>query len=239
MQYPIYINSFNRLDSLRALVQQCARLIDVGLITIVDNASTHPGLRQWFADGMPLHTPRPVQIRLLQLPSNHGPRGALGHVDPTEPYYVLTDPDLDISGCPDDLLLWLRRGLDDYPGYVKAGPSIRLDDIPKGFPFYDRVIREEGKYWERRIGDWYDAAIDTTFAMCRGRTPFAYAPALRGLPPYQMRHVPYYATPETISDEELYYIRNLPKTHKGGLVWSTLLQDSGLFDAALEKKEPR
>lgn len=218
----IYINSFNRLSYLQNSVTQLREMKDVEEIVIVDNDSGYPPLLEYL---------NKTDVRVVRMGRNAGPRGAFDYArmelrpDETK-CFATTDPDLDFADCPKDLLSKCMRMLDAAPTFTKVGPSIRLDDIPKEFPWYDRVMSvERGNQTKLLNDEWYNSAIDTTFAVYRTNAAFAYYPALRACAPYQVRHLPYYFKPGELTDEDIWYTNNLPQTFKHGLYWSTLMQD--------------
>lgn len=224
----VYINSFNRLTWLRDLVHEVCRLEGLGRIVIVDNASTYEPLLAWLEEMQVEDN----DVKVVHRGSNGGPRGAFreAYQDPA-PFYVVTDPDMDLSECPDNLLYVLREGLLANPDMTKTGPSIRIDDIPDANPFKQRILEIEAPFWKTRRNDWwYEAETDTTFALYRRGEPFRYGPSLRAPAPYRVRHMTNYYTQGTLTAEDWYYVNNLPPMHKSGLYWSTLIQDnSSLF----------
>jgi hypothetical protein len=75
----------------------------------------------------------------------------------------------------------------------------------------------EKKYWERQRdkNGFYLSEIDTTFALYDRNREYKDFPqgddffrAVRSPLPYTAKHLPWYNTPENISDEELYYIKS-------------------------------
>jgi hypothetical protein len=114
-------------------------------------------------------------------------------------YYVVTDSDLDLSGIPLDVLDVLRAGLERYPQVHKAGLSLEINDVPADTLNLDW----ERSLWTRRIDDlWFDALVDTTFAMYRRGAGWA-GNGMRSDRPYTARHVPWY---RKMDEEERYYM---------------------------------
>ncbi len=222
MKIPVYINSFNRLSYLEGILKELERFDALGPITVVDQASTYPPLQEWLSQRK--------DFRLIRMRENHGPRGVFAGLERHNfgcPFYIVSDPDLDFSQCPADLIPRLVGVMQANPEIVKAGPSIRLDDIPTSVPFYDRIMLDEGVHYREWFSpEWWKAAIDTTFAIYRFGEPFLYSPALRAAAPYHVRHLPYYHVPANLTDEDRWYIENLPAKHKGALYFSTMQQDS-------------
>jgi len=208
---PVYVTAFNSLTFTRGLVDWLLRCEGARPI-VVDNASTYPPLLEWYER---------CPVEVIRRPENGGPRAAWQHVDLSAgPFYAVTDCDLDLSACPLDLLQRCVAGLEKYPAYCKAGPSLEVDDLPERSPLTKEVREVEGRYWVKQLdADWWDALIDTTFAVYRGgESPCTYGPALRAERPYTARHLPWYTIPGAESAEEAYYLRHLE--FQSGLYWS-------------------
>lgn len=212
---PVYITTFNRLTTTRAMVEWVESTPFARPI-IVDNGSTYKPLLRWYKK-------EPCEI--LRGP-NKGPRSAWHYINRSvlwSSHYVVTDGDLDLSGCPTDMIGYLIDGLESNPEYCKCGPGLEIGDLPDGYPLKHEVIHEESKFWQKRVGPFFDAIIDTTFSVYKAHTPVCtYGPALRADYPYVARHVPWYIVPGTESKEEKYYHQFLQ--HEPGLRWSPALK---------------
>lgn len=210
---PIIINNFNRLVWVQSMLEKIAEIPDCYPL-IVDNASSYEPLLEWYET-------RPCEI--IRQPGN------IGHLGPwsqgiVEKYgkegYVVTDPDLDISGVPTDVLEVLGEGLKRYQHVVKAGLSLEIEDLP------DSPLGNEAKAWERQFWrcandgkKFYFAALDTTFALYRGNylhhNPM-FLSGLRAFRPYTARHLPWYMTKENITEEERFYKEHSATTSHWG-----------------------
>ncbi len=131
--------------------------------------------------------------------------------------YVVTDPDLDLSGVPDDFLSVMNFGLDNYKAFDKCGLSLEINDLPNSEE--GNYIRNgcEVRYWQHPLDSHYfEAATDTTFALYReGITLYSHS-AIRTNRPYTAKHVPWYYTDfESLSDEEKYYFRSANNSSSG------------------------
>lgn len=205
----IYINNFNRLESLRKMCEILNRFE----IIIIDNGSTYPPLLEWY---------KTVPYRIIRT-VNHG-RLALWktreYASFSDQYFVLTDSDLDLSLIPNDWHKVLMAGL-EHQFVVKSGFSIFLNDLPDT-EMASKVKSIEGNYYKDRLHTGhYLAPIDTTFAiydrkrldMFRldfdaediGIQSFFYS-AVRAPYPYSVRHLPWYLTKENLTEEDKYYI---------------------------------
>lgn len=218
---PILINVRDFGSPAAAMVRYLRQIPDARPI-IVDNASTWAPWLAWLESA-------PCEV--VRLRENRGPRAPLTVLDDVvgdSDVYVITDGDLDLAGVPLDCLDLLRDGLDRYPKIGKVGLSLRIDDIPAGYPFRDTVRAIESKYWWcPRDEQFFNAAIDTTFCMLRTDEPYtAYEPALRADKPYTARHVPWYMTRENVTPEYLSYLQTFGRL--GGF-WTSLAADQKVF----------
>jgi hypothetical protein len=131
--------------------------------------------------------------------------GAVGGV--TTPYYVVTDADLAMDGCPKDVLEQLVDGLTRFPWATKAGVGLEIEDIPSEYPSRDMILGIEHQYWAHRLdARFFHAAVDTTFALYRAGEDPPCAPALRMDRPYVAKHLPWYVCQSTLDDEERHYL---------------------------------
>jgi hypothetical protein len=169
---------------------------------IVDNGSTYPPLLEWYQT-------RPCEVKFLG--RNVGSRapwqcGLVNRYGSNQ--YVVTDPDLDLSDVPKDLLERLAEGLSKHNTW-KCGLSLRIDDLPVGDSPPAKVAYDiESRYWTAPDGNgFYRASVDTTFALYRHRILIKdFYSATRTAPPYCARHLPWYVTKDTISEEHKFYV---------------------------------
>lgn len=201
---PVFINVRDRLNCLQTLV---AWLEDSGHknIILLDNASTYPPLVAFLAS-----TPH----RIIKLGKNLGHTAlwqtseVKGIIDGS--WYVYTDPDvIPDEKCRKDLVGYLYNVLLNHPSYVKAGPSLRIDDLPDHYHLKDKVIDWEKSFYKNEIAaDLFSADIDTTFALYRPGVQYCYGPAIRTGGEYQARHMPWYTNSNELDIEEAYYRKN-------------------------------
>jgi hypothetical protein len=231
---PIYINNRDWLTWPRAMARYFDDVPGTQVV-IVDNASTYPPLLDWYAADCPY----PV----VRLDDNMGPHApwTSGAILPPHvhlayfgtPYYVLTDPDLDLQGCPKDLIPRLIEGYERYPEVTKTGPSLEIDDLPNDSLTAAAVIPWERQFWaRRRDAQFFDAPIDTTFALYDIRVP-CRGICLRSDRPYVARHMPWYLTRTNLSDEHVHYIANATAGSWSGMLQHLLKSDAESTDALL------
>jgi hypothetical protein len=204
-----FIINYNRLTLPVAMADYLASTPGIQPI-IVDNASTYPPLLEYYE-----HSPHTVE----RMDANYGncvvfhPESYLKHKYQLDngQRFIITDPDLDLSGIPKDFLRLLHTGLDRYPWACKAGFSLETHGIP--YQNFGAVMQWEAIHWSHKLDEhFYRADIDTTFCLCRG---FVHDfPAVRTERPYIARHVPWHYTLATVPEDERYYLETAGK-------WST------------------
>ena len=121
---------------------------------------------------------------------------------------MISDPDLDISSLPEDVLDRLHYGLSNFDIY-KCGLSLLLDDLPYATSeAARRVYLIESGYWVNELEPGYfDASIDTTFALYeKGRLCKGFLSGARTAPPYHARHLPWYLSLADLDEEQTNYI---------------------------------
>lgn len=207
MRLKAFIIMFNRVTLPKMMAEF---LSDNGCeVILIDNNSTYKPLLDWYSKCT-------YKVHRLQENLGHKSLYTSGILDQyKDQYYYLTDHDLDLSGVPSDFQELLMKGFEN-PGVIKSGLSLKIDDLPNN-P-YANIAREwESKYWERPrdSNGFYHSEVDTTFALYdRGREYSGFPAtdnffrAVRSPYPYTARHVPWYNTPENITEEEIYYIKS-------------------------------
>lgn len=164
---------------------------------IIDNNSDYPPLLEYYDYRCP--------FKVVRMDQNYGhmvvwQQGLLKHLSITGEY-IVTDPDLDLSGIPDDFLTVLRRGLRLYPQFDKCGFSLEIKGVKN-----QGTIDWEEKFWKYPLDDQYfNAPIDTTFALYKN-PEFSFN-AIRTNRPYTAIHVPwsYEHVKDLPEDEQFYY----------------------------------
>jgi hypothetical protein len=131
--------------------------------------------------------------------------------------YIVTDPDLDLEGIPDDFLKVLNAGLDKYPQFNKCGFSLEINDLPNTPEGNLIRTKVEPRYWRRLLDPlYYNAPIDTTFALYREGVNTYFHPAIRTNRPYTARHIPwYYYHFSELPEDEQYYFKTANSSSSG------------------------
>lgn len=164
----------------------------------IDNNSDYPPLLDYYQTRCPFAVVRMDQNYGHKVVWSEGLLGKLG----IKGDYIVTDPDLDLSAIPGDWLSVLEEGLRRYPKFTKCGFSLEINDLPPA-----SAAVWEKQFWQYPIDDMYfNAQIDTTFALCRSPEFTIYA--LRTNRPYIARHIPwYYDHVKDLPEDEQYYYR--------------------------------
>jgi hypothetical protein len=189
------IINFNRLALPSKLADWCA---NHGLEPIfIDNNSDYPPLLEYYGR-CPYTVVRMGRNYSYLVVWNQNILDRLGITG----RYIVTDPDLDLSGVPDDFLSVLEEGLNRYPQFDKCGFSLEINDLPPVSP-----LIWEMQFWQKPLDSMYfDAAIDTTFALYKVR--HATWSGIRTNRPYTAHHVPwYYKNAEDLPEDEQYYYK--------------------------------
>ena len=165
----------------------------------IDNNSDYIPLLEYYADRCP--------YKVLRMDQNYGhmvvwSQNVLDKLEITG-NYIVSDPDLDLSGIPDDFLNILEGGLIKYPKFDKCGFSLEINDVTN-----KSIIEFENNYWIHPLDSMYfNAPIDTTFALYKSK--YYSFNAIRTNRPYTARHIPwYYNDFNNLPDDEVYYFKN-------------------------------
>lgn len=192
---PIIINNRNLFTWPSKMVENLKTFDNVGEIIILDNESTYEPLLDWYKTN-------PCTI----IYSKNLGQGAAWTLDlPNKlgfEYYVVTDPDLDLSKTPKDSLIRLKEKLETHIEYSKIGLSLYNWEVPEDSPYYHFLKTWGMDNWcEETIVDGLltKHLVDTTFAMYHiNRHPHGNSCATNS--PYSVRHIPWEITNDVIQD---------------------------------------
>jgi len=175
-------------------------------IRIRDYGSTNPTLLEYYQT-----CPYPVQY--LKNLGAHGLYTDFPSFD--SDWYVSTDPDLDISGVPDDFLKLAKDELLANQWVRKVGASLTLSDVPNNSLLRRSIDNVELKKWTNRLPSGnFVGGIGNTFALYhKGRDSLVdYYEGIRLDIPYSARHLPWYFTSIDqirANTEYLYYLSHI------------------------------
>jgi len=203
-RFPIIITVRDRLTPLKLLVEW---LETVGQTNIwfCDNASTYPPLLRY------LET---TKYKVIHNNMNLGHRGPWLSGLVTElgedSAFVVTDPDVvPVDTCPHDALDYFHSTLHAHPHIDKVGFSLRIDDLPDHYAHRDDVILWESQFWKDiHSSGFFNAEIDTTFALYRAGENHQNNRALRSPLPYIANHLPWYQNSQSPTEEHSFYVEH-------------------------------
>lgn len=199
----------------------CEFLADTGCTPIlIDNDSDYPPLLEWYKNC-------PYKVHRLKENLGHLALWKSGIIDEYQDrFYILTDPDLDISSVPHDYVDVLMKGFENKT-IVKSGLSLEISDLPNN-PYAKEAYAWELKFWDykRKKNGYYESSIDTTFALYDKERTWGEFPggepsnnrffdAVRSPRPYTAKHLPWYLTPDNMTAEEKYYHERTDKYWSG------------------------
>jgi len=197
MKIPVIINNRNLLTYPKNMLEELKTFDSIGEIIIVDNGSTYEPLLDWY-------NTKPCEI--IKTANN-------GHLCPwiidlpkklSLDYYVVTDPDLDLTETPKDSLLFLKEKIISNPKYNKIGLSLKNWLVSEDSPYYDFLKKWAETTWDPQSihdGLLINQKIDTTFAIYSihknhiGESCATYSP-------YSVNHIPWEFTKNYIEDIE-------------------------------------
>jgi hypothetical protein len=154
----------------------------------------------------------PIQAALAEVLKN----------EPSTEYYVVADPDVDISTVPPEMLDLFAGILECCPALTKVGPQLLWQDIPLEYPHVNQVTAMYETIWKRKGPalvkfngrDFYMSlpnGIDTHFSMRKADKDYcrlglcknngSYAASLT-MAPYVARHLDFYPSQSAYAGEE-------------------------------------
>jgi len=237
---PVFVISFNRANMLSRCIAGLRHLQQPTEIIIHDNGSTEPETLSLLADlessGKKVF--RRGSISNADELNQVNETVAAFFADWAEPSrYVVTDCDIDMSIAAPDTLAVYDDLLNRFPRVECVGPMLRIRDIPRDYPLYNRAINRHVEQFWRHTPEIVEAShgavailrapIDTTFALHRAGEPFRrLKPALRVYEPYEALHLDWYRTG---ADDEYASTSNAAISH-----WNNASERGRYEDAPLE-----
>jgi hypothetical protein len=211
MKLKAFIIMFNRLTWPILLAKQ---LNDFGCeVILLDNGSTYKPLLDWYKQCSY------KVISLSHIVSEWDELLKLIYQIFNDRFFIISDPDIDISSVPNNFKDVLFLGLNQH-NILKCGLSLSIIDLPKN-SYTDKIINHESKFWKIKTKyGFYKSDISTTLALydMKKYKSNNFLSAVRAPIPYTAKHLPWYLTKETISTEEIFYIESTKKNN-----WSKYL----------------
>jgi hypothetical protein len=201
---PIFMTTKDRLWATKKCIASYQKHINTKIhIVIYDTGTTYQATLDYFKE-----LEADAENFTVMYNQKGWPRNAVGDVisawmkaHPDSPYYVLTDPDIQLDPNGGDILEFYAHLLDTYD-YPFAGPQLRINDVPKSYPLYNSLLERHTKYWTTppehtqfrgRTFMWVEAAKDTIFTMWKRDTVFKVRQkGVSTYAPYSAAHVDWY-----------------------------------------------
>jgi hypothetical protein len=205
---PVFLISFNRGSMLLKAISAIRQLSTPTEMIIHDNGSTDPRtlaiLEELKSAGTIVYRYPPINdADALNQVNESVSRYFSTWSEPSR--YVVSDCDVDLSIADPTVFEVYDELLNRFRKVECVGPMLRISDIPRGYPLYNRVMnRHIEQFWqhtptltETSHGEVaiLQTVIDTTLALHRAGEPFRrLKSALRVYEPFEARHLDWYLT---------------------------------------------
>lgn len=183
----VVLNNRNLLSWPKAMIERILQFKSLAEIIIVDNDSTYEPLLEWYLT---------IPHRIIRVKN-------IGHQAPWVPeinsqiktdFYIVSDPDLDLSSTPIDCIEHLAMCLIRFKEMGKVGLGLDISTVPKESPYFSHVNSHEKQFWDLPLiaNLIRPAPVDTTFAIYNKKLMNFYQVAGgRADMPYMARHLPW------------------------------------------------
>jgi hypothetical protein len=192
-------------------------------IFLIDKGSDYPPLRDYYNE----LEKEGIHI-IYSNPMVGGPDGPGGlndlHIEIDQykgkfDYYAVTDPDISLEGCDEDILDIYAQLLERYSEIDIVGPMLKIDDIPEEYPPREWCFRRHvDQFWSKKPEkielnkkDVYfqKAKIDSTFGLLRSTKSYVrLLDGIRVYTPYEAKHLDWYILPTAITEDQQHYMDN-------------------------------
>lgn len=216
IQIPIIINNYNRVTTLKRLIESLETR-GYSNIYIIDNNSDYPPLLEYYET---------CKYKVFHLKKNLGFKALWKsklNKELCKDYFIYTDSDVVLhEDCPCDVIDVLWKKLKAKKFTRKIGLSICINDIPDSFAHKQKVLNMESAYYSQydKEENLYRAPVDTTFALYKPKMSLSrsrFVEVYRIGYPYQLKHLPWYVDSSNLDEEETYYISSC----KHATTWSS------------------
>lgn len=208
---PVFIISYNRGSFLRRAVESYRRLNRKLHIIVHDNGSTDEETRDVLRqlrgeDCLVFHRGRIHSVDDLNLVNETVQEYFSDWAEPSR--YIVTDCDVDLSIAATNAIDVYDELLNRFTGVQCVGPMLRIRDIPKTYPLFNKVMNSHIQQFWHREPEWIETSfgpvasiecdIDTTFALHRANEPFhRLKKARRVYHPFEAEHLDWQHTQES------------------------------------------
>ena len=224
MTIPIFIIIHDRLEVLKICLNSLKKIntkIPYEII-LCDNKSTYKPLIDWLKDQ------EDAGYQVYWNDTKHLFEGIQKSVnrwykDNDSPYYIVTDPDIELISLPDILEYYVHL-FQTHPTCQVVAPLLKIDDIPNYYPAKNMVLKNLHNNYgkQKRIEiEWNNtkqkiifAGVGCTFAMYKkgfikkkdtsNKCPIV---SIRTESPYDARHLDWYINPKNMTEEQKRYCK--------------------------------
>jgi hypothetical protein len=199
MKIPVIIINRDLVTWPSKMVEAIKTFDSVGDIIIVDNQSTYEPLLKWYKTN-------PCDIVYSKFNGQSSPWDMNIPEKMGYSYYVVSDPDLDLSETPKDCLVHLKNKLESHTEYDRIGLSLSNYDVSDRSPYHSHLKTWYNNYWKpESINDGLltQQLFDTTFGIYHIDRHFSGKSCCADKP-YSAKHIPW-----EITHEELYDLKNI------------------------------
>jgi len=211
---PIIIINRDLVTWPKKMVEEIRSFSFVSEIIIIDNNSSSKSVLDWYAS-------ENFEVVSLQENLGHQCVWKSNFLDNRNfDYYIVTDPDLDLSQTPKDCVEKLYQALNEHKNYTKIGLSLSNFDVSQNSPYYYHLQNWKEYAWNPNsiVGNLLtEQIVDTTFAIYN-HSEFELATMnLKSCClnfPYSARHIPWEYTNSQLNNlqsenfEYFYYLEN-------------------------------
>jgi hypothetical protein len=216
MVLPVFLISYNRGSMLLRCIKGMSHLRGCIMPIVHDNGSTDQVtlsiLDRLASSGIPVYRrPAISSPDELNLVNQSVSEFFAGWCEPT--HYAVSDCDIDLSiASPRAINLYIEL-LTLFRDVGCVGPMLRIQDVPRSYPLYGRVMNRHIEQFWRHAPEWVMTSwgrvavqkcrIDTTFAVHRPAEPFSrLKSAVRVYEPFEALHCDWY---DEVRDAEAFY----------------------------------
>lgn len=161
-------------------------------------------------------------------------------------YYVITDPDIELSDVNGDILEFYIYLLNTY-NKTSVGPMLRIDDIPDYYPRKKNVLEGHGiQFWncpptsvvyKNNVYKILFCDTDTTFQLRSSKNlsrVFPHNNSIRCYAPYCARHLDWYIDPNNLTPCQKNYMETTTRISH----WCNKNWEGKYFSSSIEKLIP-
>ncbi len=206
---PVIIINFNQKFYLEKLINFLIKRKFKNIV-IVDNKSSFPPLLEYYK-----RVPEQVTVEFMDENLGHLAffKNKVLQKKHGQGYYIVTDPDIiPNANLPDDFMDHLIKLLiENFNEVTKVGFALDISDIPDAFPYKQKVLEWESRFWKNEIKEnYFKNIIDTTFALYKPQYPHRFSSidflsAIRIAGNFTAKHGGWYKDPSNLSEEEKFY----------------------------------